>query len=435
MTSPEVNKVREQFDKIPYPNIAIETSPQDDINTLFKFSLTTSHYRRSQKIIEPQNKVILDAGCGTGWLTLGLAMANPGARIIGIDISAESIKWAKNRLEYHGFGNAEFYTMPFEDISSLNLSFDFIHCSDVLYLLPDPVAALKILASVLDAEGIIQGNLHSAYQRYYFYQGQKLFKYLGLMDTAPSEMEFSLARELMNSMDERVLLSIKTWNSDPTDSFLAANHLLHEDKGYNILEMFQMLSESNLEFISMTNWNQWDVKDLYKDKNTPSEYLDTILELASVEEKLHIYELLQPVNRLLDFWCCHPNKMELKIPICEWENSDWDNAKAYLHPQLKHPKLKEALEKAISLYAPFEINTFLEINAPRPISLYSSSCACLYLLWEKPLTVIELAREWQKIKPRNWLTSEEISKDEALSDIKQTLIEMELMMLVLIEKL
>lgn len=427
-----VNRVREQFDKIPYPNIAIELVP--DLNTLFTYSITTSQYRRSQKVISPQGKVILDVGCGTGWLTLGLATANPEARIIGIDISSESVKFAKSRLSYHGYSQAEFYTMPFEDIPSLNLSFDLILCSDVLYLLPDPLAALKVMRSVLSAEGIIQGNLHSAYQRFYYYQGQKLCKYLGLMDSAATEMEFSLLRELFNSIDERVLLKDKTWNGEPTDSSLAANHLLQEDKGYTVPEMFQILSDADLEFISMTNWNQWDVRDLYIDKKNPSEYLDTILEMANIEEKLHIFELLQPVNRLLDFWCCHLDQVEVGIPVSAWEDSDWEHTKVYLHPQLKNLKIREALDQAIALYAPFNIGVFLSVNAAHPISLYTTSCACLHLLWDQPLTLSELAKEWQKIKPRNWLTKEVISEEAALQEMKETVIEMEFLMLILVEK-
>ncbi|WP_168130352.1 hypothetical protein [Synechococcus sp. PCC 7502] len=45
MSESKVDKVREQFDQLPYPNIAIEETPKNELNTLFKFSLTTSQYR------------------------------------------------------------------------------------------------------------------------------------------------------------------------------------------------------------------------------------------------------------------------------------------------------------------------------------------------------------------------------------------------------
>ncbi len=433
MKNPKVNIVHQQFDNIPYPNTPIEASFQDDINSLFKYCITTPNYRRSQKIVNSEGKLILDIACGTGLLTLALAQANPRARVVGMDISAESIKYARRRLDHHGYQDVEFHVMPLEDIPNLGLFFDFIHCNDTLYLLPDPVDGLNVMRSVLAPQGVIHANLHSIYQRHYCYQAQKLCKFLGLRDDAPSEMEFSILREMMNSIDDQVMLKNLTWKGNPDDEAISVNYLLQEDKGYTVLEMFQIIGDAGLEFISMINWNQWDVKDLYKDRNNPSEYLEMILESASIQEKLQIYELFHPVNRLLDFWCGHIGEIEAVNSPEEWSEETWRNAKAYLHPKLKHSRIREALEQAIALYAPFNIHAFLTINASQQISLYTTSCACLHLLWDAPLTVMELAQKWLKIKPVNWLTEELITEEQALSEVKQTLIEMESLMLVLLE--
>lgn len=433
MIDPKVKIVHEQFDRIPYPNVPIETSFEDDINFLFKYCITTPNYRRSQKIVKAEGKLILDVACGTGLLTLALAQANPEAKVVGMDISEESIKWARKRLAYHGYKDVEFHVMQLEELPKLGLSFDFIHCNDTLYLLPDPVDGLKVMRSILAPQGVIQGNLHSIYQRHYYYQAQRLWKFLGLMDGAPSDIEFSVLREIMSSIDDQVLLKNLTWHGNPNNTSLSVNYLLQEDKGYTIPEMFQIISDAGLEFISMTNWNQWDVRDLYKDKNNSSEYLDMVLSSASIEEKLQIYELLQPVNRLLDFWCGHVNEVAIVNNPEEWSDTTWQNIQVYLHPKLKHPKIRESLDQAIALYAPFNIHIFLNVNAAQQISLYATSCACLHLLWDKPLTVMELAQKWLKIKPVNWLTSESITEEQALFEVRRTLIEMESLMLVLLE--
>ncbi|MGL6281884.1 MAG: class I SAM-dependent methyltransferase, partial [Microcoleaceae cyanobacterium] len=110
-------KIRQQFDAVIYPRILIDQSPKNNYESLFIHNLVTPYYLRSQQIIDTNNKVILDAGCGSGYKALMLAEANPGAKIIGIDISEESIKTARLRLEYHGFNTAEFYVMSVEDIS------------------------------------------------------------------------------------------------------------------------------------------------------------------------------------------------------------------------------------------------------------------------------------------------------------------------------
>src|SRR5919199_6866729 len=100
-----IDKIRQQFDFGSYPRIEVDRSPKNDTSALYFHNLVTPYYLRDQKFISTEGKVILDAGCGTGYKSLVLAEANPGAQIVGIDLSEESVKLARQRLEYHGFGN------------------------------------------------------------------------------------------------------------------------------------------------------------------------------------------------------------------------------------------------------------------------------------------------------------------------------------------
>jgi methylase of polypeptide subunit release factors len=102
-------KIRQQFDTGPYPRIPLEKSPKNDAIALYIHSLVNAYYLRNQKVISTEGKLILDAGCGSGYKSLILAEANPGAKIVGVDISANSIELAKQRLQYHGFDNAQFH--------------------------------------------------------------------------------------------------------------------------------------------------------------------------------------------------------------------------------------------------------------------------------------------------------------------------------------
>jgi ubiquinone/menaquinone biosynthesis C-methylase UbiE len=119
-------KIRQQFDTGPYPRIALEKSPKNDLISLYIHNLVNPYYLRNQKVIDTEGKVILDAGCGTGYKSLVLAEANPGAKIVGVDISEKSIELAKQRLQYHGFENTEFHLVSIEDLPNLGLSFDYI---------------------------------------------------------------------------------------------------------------------------------------------------------------------------------------------------------------------------------------------------------------------------------------------------------------------
>ncbi len=90
-----LDKIRQQFDSSPYPRIPLDKSPRNNSNELYIHNLMTPVYLRNQKVIDTKGKVILDAGCGSGYKSLILAEANVGAKIVGIDISEESIKLAQ----------------------------------------------------------------------------------------------------------------------------------------------------------------------------------------------------------------------------------------------------------------------------------------------------------------------------------------------------
>ena len=117
--SESLEKIRQQFNSAPFPRVPLEDSPKYNYELLYIHNLITPYYLRNQTVIETEGKIILDAGCGTGYKSLILAEANPGAKIVGIDLSEESVKLARHRLEYHGFENAEFHVLSIEDVPKL----------------------------------------------------------------------------------------------------------------------------------------------------------------------------------------------------------------------------------------------------------------------------------------------------------------------------
>ena len=287
-----LEKIRQQYETSPYPQAALDDSPKDNLNALFMHSLVTSYYLRYQKVIETKDKVILDAGCGSGWKSLMLAEANPGAKIVGIDISEESVKLSRYRLEHHGFDNVEFHTLSIYDLQSLGMEFDYINCDEMLYLLPDPVAALKVMKSVLKPEGIIRTNLHSALQRSGFLRAQKLFQIMGLTESNPGDLEVEIVLETMKALKDGIDLKAKTWNpnfeKEDTKQSVLMNYLLQGDNGFIIPQMFDMLQKSDIEFISMVNWRLWEVTDLFKEPENLPIFLGMNLPELDIEQRLHL---------------------------------------------------------------------------------------------------------------------------------------------------
>ena len=120
-TSEAHEKIRQQFDDVVYPRIPLETSAKNLPASLYIHNLVTPYYIRNQKVINTEGKLILDAGCGSGYTSLVLAEANPGTKIIGIDLSPKSIERAQERLNYHGIENFEFHVLSIEHLPKLGL--------------------------------------------------------------------------------------------------------------------------------------------------------------------------------------------------------------------------------------------------------------------------------------------------------------------------
>ncbi|MBE9191930.1 class I SAM-dependent methyltransferase [Gloeocapsopsis crepidinum LEGE 06123] len=428
-------KIRQQFDTGPYPRIPLEKSPKNDAIALYIHSLVNAYYLRNQKVISTEGKLILDAGCGSGYKSLILAQANPGAKIVGVDISTNSIELAKQRLQHHGFDNAQFYVCGIEELATLGLQFDYINCDDVLYLLSEPAVGLQAMKSVLKPDGIIRANLHSSLQRTHYYRAQEVFKMMGLMDDNPQELEIDLVRDTMKALKDQVKLKAYTWSSalEADPERILMNLLFQGDKGYTIPETFAAIYQAELEFISMVNWRQWNLMELFKEPDDLPAFLAMSLPETSVEEQLTLFELLHPVHRLLDFWCGHPQQSQDFVPVAEWELSNWETAQIHIVPQLRTPEIKQELLKSISQLNTFEISQYLPIPE-KHVSVDSTVAACLLPLWEAPRSMLSLVKHWQKLRPVNLATLEPYSEKEALDVLSNALLGLESRGYLLVER-
>lgn len=430
-----LESMRRQFDQAPYPRVPLEMSPKQEVNALYFHNLVTPFYLRNQQVIDTQGTVILDAGCGTGYTSLVLAEANPGAKIVGVDLSSESVRLAKQRLDYYQFDNAEFHTLAIEDLPSLNLAFDYINADEVLYLLPDPVAGLQAMRSVLKPNGILRTNFHSSLQRAPYLRSQKFFKATGLMSGSPQESDIALVRQTMRTLQDFVQIKATAWSPkfDEDDQRVLANHLLQGDKGWTIPEFFAALRAADLEFISMVNWRQWDLLVLFSDINELPIEIGLAIAEKSPEEQLHLFELLHPMHRLLDIWCGHPGQSVAYTSVAEWTDQDWQTATAHFHPQLRTPSLKESLVTCISELQPFEISRYLQMG-DEAVAIDSLMAGCLFPLLETPQPVLSLVDRYRTLRPLDLITLEPTQPENAFERVKQLLLQLESLGYVLLER-
>lgn len=431
-----LEKIRQQYDSAPYPRAPLDFYPRN-VQYLYIHNLVTPYYLKNQKFIETEGKAILDAGCGTGYKTLALAVANPGAKIVGVDLSEESVKLASQRLSYHGFNEAEFYALPIEELPKVGQEFDYINADEVLYLLPEPIVGLQAMKSVLKPDGIIRTNLHSSLQRTHYYRAQEVFKMIGLMDGNPGQAEIEEIRQIMKVLKDDVLLKANTWlpSQENDEEWLRVNYLLQNDKGYTIPEMFSALRASNLEFINMVEWPQWELMDLFIEPDNLPVFLGMSLPELSLEERLHLFELLHPIHRLLDFWCGHPQAINPVVPVAEWTDDDWRRVKVHLHPQMHAPEPQEKLLACATQIQSFAISPYLPFVNDPTLLMDSAVAACILPILDGPQSMLFLVQHWLKIRPVEPDTLQPQNPEKAFESVKHMLITLEQIGYVLLERI
>jgi 2-polyprenyl-3-methyl-5-hydroxy-6-metoxy-1,4-benzoquinol methylase len=428
--------IRRQFDNAPYPRVPLEASPKDDPVKLFVHTMLTPYYLRDQRVIDPRDRVILDAGCGSGVKSLALAIANPEAHIVSLDLSPASVEIAQQRLTYHGITNAEFHALSIYDLNQLGLQFDYINCDEVLYSLPDPVAALQVMQSTLKPDGIIRFNLHSQMQRQLYYRGQEIFKLMGLFDEGPTEFEAGIVREFMQALKPTVQMRRWGWtqqyeNPESSDEVILMNYLLSGDKGFTIPQTFDMLRTAGLEFISMVHWPDWDIFSLLQDPTDLPAVWELCLAEATVEDQLRLFELLNPVNRLIDLWCGNPVNQQ-PTPLADWTDADWQTARVYLHPYVKTTRHRQILEESLDYARSAEL-VFQPVLKTKSL-IDTAFSSCLLALWDVPLSFAQLVDHYLTIRPLDPATLEPRDRTQVAHAIQAFLTQQSEYAVVLVEQ-
>jgi SAM-dependent methyltransferase len=109
----------------------------------------------------PPGSLVLEAGCDVGAQTVTLARRSPDARFTSIDLSADSIAEARQRIDVAGLTNVEFQQADIFALPFARASFDHVFICFVLEHLTRPAAALSSLTALLRPGGsvtVIEGD-------------------------------------------------------------------------------------------------------------------------------------------------------------------------------------------------------------------------------------------------------------------------------------
>jgi len=137
---------------------------------------------------------LLEAGCGTGNMTVEMASALPEVEITAIDLTDASLELAKQRVAQANLTNVTIRKSNLLQYDPELGVFDFVHCQGVIVCLSDPLAGMKNLNRYL-AQG------HHAFVWLYSLLGRRrlldlreALKILGV-ESLPWEQRIQLAMD------------------------------------------------------------------------------------------------------------------------------------------------------------------------------------------------------------------------------------------------
>jgi SAM-dependent methyltransferase len=192
------------------------------------------------------DRAILVAGCGTVQAA-HYALRWPRSRVVGIDISVNSLAFADALKRRHALGNLELRELPVERAAELGVSFDHIACTGVLHHLDDPDAGLRALRSALAPSGSINLMVYAPYGRAGIYMLQEYCRRLRI---GWSREEIAdLAATLRALPRDHPLAGLVRNSPDFTTEAGLADALLHpQDRAYSVPEFLRFLERCGLVF-------------------------------------------------------------------------------------------------------------------------------------------------------------------------------------------
>ena len=249
------------YDRFPFPGDPLQDGPPPGYNWRWCHrSVLASVYG-----VIPAGKEqprILDAGCGTGVSTDYLCHLNPGADVVGVDISDGALAVARERLERSEAREAV-RSLRQEQRSLLDLGdetpFDYINSVGVLHHLREPEAGLAALADLLAPKGLLHLFLYADAGRWEIHRTQNA---LTLLQAGTGGDGLRLGRELFATLPESNRLRRhheQRWAVDCAPDANFADMYLHpQETSYNLDRLFAFIETAGLQFAGFSNPEVWD---------------------------------------------------------------------------------------------------------------------------------------------------------------------------------
>jgi 2-polyprenyl-3-methyl-5-hydroxy-6-metoxy-1,4-benzoquinol methylase len=241
---------------------------------------------RHQSIKKLDKIDILIAGCGTGQQVVSVCSRYRNSNILAIDLSLNSLAYAKRKTSELGYNNVEFMLIDILDLAMLNKKFDLIESCGVLHHMEDPIKGWQVLEKCLHPEGLMKIGLYSDIARRYI---KDVREHIAIKNIPLNFKNIKSFREEIKNSQERHNKNI----FEQCDAYTLSNFrdlLFHvQEHRFKISQIEKSLKELNLEFsgfeigkevfnkFKSINFDREDVYNLKKWEVFEERYPDTFI--------------------------------------------------------------------------------------------------------------------------------------------------------------
>ncbi len=244
---PRADVVSRQYERWRYPR------PIADLEALSDDSwwwFDPSHFHRMlwpDRDYQPDLDILI-AGCGTNQAAI-FAYRNPGAKVVGVDISRPSLDHQQYLKDKHGLWNLELHLLPIEELPTLGLDFDLIVSTGVLHHLAEPKVGMNALGGCLRHDGAIGLTLYAKYGRTGVELLQSIFREMGLrQDDASVQIVKETISVLPAAHPLRTYFSAEGDWELQFDAAVVDTFLHGRDRSYDVDDCIDLVTSAGLEF-------------------------------------------------------------------------------------------------------------------------------------------------------------------------------------------
>ena len=192
---------------------------------------------------------ILIAGCGTGLSSIEHAIRFPKAKITAIDLSLNSLAYAKTMAEEQGITQIKFIQADISQLYQLDKRFDYIECLGVLSHVEKPKAACEMLIEYLNSGGMFRFSLYSENSRKHIVQLAKKISAMGYTENIINirKLRHSIINNEMDMVCKDPLTVADFYSLTGFRDLFFHSY----ERNYGIEDVYQLVTDLNLCFLGM----------------------------------------------------------------------------------------------------------------------------------------------------------------------------------------